>query len=363
MTKKICLVGGEDVHKRIALSDYLIKAGFEITILGTSSHNFPNSIRYVPYNLVRSLAPISDRKTIKWYRQFFKENDFDVIHTYDTKPAFLLPLALKKTKTPITRTITGLGTIFMSTGIFSYLLRAIYYTLHRNIKHRVIKTVFQNYDDRDLYMSHGLIDKDNHELIFSSGIELKNINKIAQRNNDPFTFICVARLVYEKGIIDLLNAARICKSKGHNFKIQLVGPFEENSKRLNKEILDQYIDVVDFLGARNDVFDLLLASDAFVLPTFREGFARVLLEAAAVRLPIIATDVTGVREFVRHEKEGLLVEVKNAQNLAEAMIWLAADKELAEHLADNAHKHVEKFSLENVSKQYINIFNQAINQN
>jgi len=259
MTKKICLVGGEDVHKRIALSGYLIKAGFEITILGTSSHNFPKPIRYVPYNLVRNLDPISDRKTIKWYRQFFKDNDFDVIHTYDTKPAFLLPLALKKTKTPITRTITGLGTIFMSASVLSSLLRMIYYTLHRNIKHRVFKTVFQNYDDRDLYMSHGLIDKDNHELIFSSGIELKNINQIAQRNNNPFTFICVARLVYEKGIIDLLNAARICKNRGYNFKIQLVGPLEENSKRLNKDILDQHKAVVDLLGTRNAVFELLLA--------------------------------------------------------------------------------------------------------
>ena len=361
MTKKICLVGGEDVHKRIALSRYLIEAGFEITILGTSNHDFPDDIRYVPYNLVRHYSPISDRKTINWFKNFFQENDFDVIHTYDTKPAFLVPLALKKTKTPITRTITGLGTIFMSSSFFSYLLRKTYYKLHRHIKHRVFKTVFQNYDDRDLYKSHGLINDNNHELIFSSGIELKNITGIAKRNNKPFTFICVARLVFEKGIINLLEAARICKDQGHDFKILLVGPLEENSKRLNEGILNQYKDVVDILGARNDVFDLLLASDAFILPTFREGFARVLLEAAAVRLPIIATNVTGVREFVRQGKEGLLVEVKNSEALANAMIKLATNKKLAEHLAENSHNYVEKFSLENVSKQYINIFNEAIN--
>lgn len=362
MVKKICLVGGEDVHKRIALSNYLFDAGFEITILGTSSHDFPDSIRYVPYNLVRHYSPISDRKTINWYKHFFQENDFDVIHTFDTKPCFLVPLALRKTKTPITRTITGLGTIFMSTSFFSYLLRKTYYKLHRHIKHRVFKTVFQNYDDRDLYKSNGLITDNNYELIFSSGIELKNVTEIAKRNNSPFTFICVARLVFEKGIINLLEAARICKNKGHDYKILLVGPLEENSNRLNNDILNQYIDVVDILGHRMDVMDLLLASDAFILPTFREGFARVLLEAAAVRLPIIATDVTGVREFVRHQKEGLLVEVKNSDALANAMIRLATNENLAERLAENAHKYVEKFSLENVSKQYINIFNEAINQ-
>lgn len=362
MTKKICLVGGEDVHKRIALSRYLINAGFNITILGTSNQDFPNSIRYVPYNLVRSLSPIADRKTIKWYKKFFEENEFDVIHTFDTKPAFLLPIALKKSQTPITRTITGLGTIFMSSSLISFFLRKVYFGLHRHIKNRVYKTVFQNYDDRDLYKSHKLISDTNHKLIFSSGIELKNITKIAPRNNTPFTFICVARLVFEKGIINLLEAARICKNSGYDFKILLVGPLEENSKRLNKNILNKNKDVVDILGTRNDVFDLLLASDALVLPTFREGFARVLLEAAAVRLPIVATNVTGVREFVRHEKEGLLVQVQNSQELAHAMIKLATNKKLATHLAENAYKHVEKFSLENVSRQYINIFNEAINQ-
>ncbi|QRM90163.1 glycosyltransferase [Lacinutrix sp. WUR7] len=361
MNKKICLVGGEDVHKRISLSSYLKEAGFDVTIIGTSTHNFPDYIRYVPYNLVRHLSPIADRKTLKWYKTFFAENEFDVIHTFDTKPAFLLPIALKNTKTPITRTVTGLGTIFMSNSLSSFFLRKVYYMLHRSVKHRVFKTIFQNYDDKDLYKSHGLITDTNFGLIFSSGIELKNIHKTAKRNNTPFTFICVARLVYEKGIINLLEAARICKDKGHTFKILLVGPLEENSKRLNQDILDQYKDIVDILGSRNDVFDLLLTSDAFVLPTFREGFARVLLEAAAVGLPMIATNVTGVREFARHEKEALLVEVKNSEALANAMIRLATDKDLANELAENALKHVEKFSLENVSKQYIDIFNQAIN--
>ncbi|MBU2938627.1 glycosyltransferase [Lacinutrix sp. C3R15] len=361
MNKRICLVGGEDVHKRISLSSYLKEAGFQVTILGTSSHKFPDYINYVSYNLVRNFSPVSDAKTLKWYKDYFSKNEFDVIHTFDTKPAFLLPIALKNTKTPITRTITGLGTIFMSNSLYSYTLRKVYYTLHRSIKHRVFSTIFQNFDDKDLYKSHHLITDKNYKLIFSSGIELKNITKIAKRNHTPFTFICVARLVYEKGIINLLEAAKICKDKGHNFKILLVGPLEENSKRLNQEILDQYQDIVDVLGSRNDVYDLLLSSDAFILPTFREGFARVLLEAAAVGLPMVATNVTGVREFARHEKEALLVEVKNSEALADAMIRLATDKSLANELAQNALKHVEKFSLENISKQYINIFNKAIN--
>ena len=110
------------------------------------------------------------------------------------------------------------------------------------------------------------------------------------------------------------------------------------------------------------MIDLLLLSNAFVLPTFREGFARVLLEAAAIGLPIISTNVTGVREFIRQNEEGILIEPKNSIALTEAMITIANDDILANKLVENALKRVELFSIENVSKQYITIFEKAINE-
>lgn len=361
MKRKICLVGGEDVHKRIQLSQYLIEAGFDVTIIGTSKQPFPNNVTYVNYNLKRNLSPINDYKTLVWYRKFFNENHFDLIHTFDTKPAFLVPLALKNTQTPITRTITGLGTIFMSKSVLSKGLRFIYKYLHKQVKPRVYTTIFQNLDDRDLYLNNGLISKPKYELIYSSGIELNDFKELAKRNNNPFTFICVARLVYEKGIINLLEAAKECQKQGYNFKVLLVGPLEENSKRLNKDILDGYKDVVTVLGERQDVLDLLLKSDAFVLPTFREGFSRVLLEAAAIGLPIISTNVTGVRDFVRNNEEAILIEPRDSYSLSQAMINLATNKGLSDKLVESALKRVELFSLENVSKQYITIFENAIN--
>jgi len=199
-------------------------------------------------------------------------------------------------------------------------------------------------------------------MILSSGIELKNISQVASRNNTEFTFICVARLVYEKGIINLIEAARICHDKGYNFRYQIVGPLEENSKRLNENLLKQYDDIVDRLGSRTDILELLTQADAFILPTFREGFSRVLLEAAAVGLPIITTNVPGVGDIARHEKEALIAEVRNSESLAKAMIRLATDKALADELSRNALDRVEMFSLENVASQYISIFNHIIDK-
>ncbi|UPS90989.1 glycosyltransferase family 4 protein [Bizionia sp. M204] len=362
MSKKICLVGGEDVHKRINLSQYLIAAGFEVTIIGTSNVEFPENITYFDYPLNRSLSITSDNKTIKWYRSFFTDNRFDLIHTFDTKPAFLVPLALLKTKTPITRTITGLGTIFMSKSFRNLILQFVYKTLHRKVKNRVYKTIFQNDDDKNLFLKYHLINPHNFGLIYSSGIELKQYKSLAERNNKTFTFIFVARLVYEKGITFLLEAAKICHERGYDFKFIIVGPLEEHSKRLNSEILKQYESYVEFLGERKDVSELLLSADAMILPTFREGFARVLLEAAAVGLPIISTDVTGVREFAKNNQEAILVPSKNTEALVDAIIKLGTNKNLANKLAESALKRVETFSLENVSKQYITIFEDAINQ-
>lgn len=358
--KRLCIVGGEDVDKRIPISKYLIDAGFDVTILGTSPKKFPDNVTYIDYNLYRKFSLKRDYRTIQFYKTFFKENSFDIIQTFDTKPAFLLPISLFKSKTPIVRTVTGLGTIFMSNTIFSKILRNVYFRLHYLVRNRVSMTVFQNTDDKDLFLGKHLVNQKNHTLILSSGIELKNIKERAKRNNDRFTFICVARLVYEKGIINLIEAARICNNQGYDFKVQIVGPLEENSKRLNEDILKQYDDVVDRLGARNDVMALLLKADAFILPTFREGFSRVLLEAAAVGLPSITTNVPGVGEIVRNEKEGLIAEVKNSESLANAMIKLATSKPLADKFAQNALKRVELFSLDTVAKQYISIFKAII---
>lgn len=364
MVKKICLVGGEDVHKRIPLSAYLIDAGYEVTIIGSSKAKFPKNINYVPYNLNRNFAPFDDYKTMLWFKHFFNENRFDIIHTFDTKPAFLVPLALLKNKVTISRTITGLGAIFMSNTFSNFILRRLYFLSHLLVKKRVSKTIFQNSDDKNLYLSKNLIQDNNYNIIYSSGIELNNITHKALRQSNPFTFICVSRLIYEKGIINYLEAAKICNDNGYHFKFILVGPLEEESTKLNKEILEKYSSLVKWLGLRHDILSLLSKSDAFVLPTFYgEGFPRVLLEAAAVGLPIISTNVTGVREFGAHNKDFLLIEPKNSKVLADNMIQIANNQALSDRLANNAFNQVREFSLEKISNQYITIFDSLLKKN
>tara|TARA_R110000868_G_scaffold16305_1_gene73444 strand:+ start:6007 stop:7098 length:1092 start_codon:yes stop_codon:yes gene_type:complete len=354
---KLCLVGGEDAYKRIPLAEHLIKEYFDVTIIGTADYSYPKEINFIKYNLNRSFNLISDIKTILEYRKIFKNNRFDLIQTFDTKPAFLVPIALFGIKSKIVRTITGLGKVFVNNDPRNLPIKLIYIFLHYTIRTKVKYTTFQNKEDKEIFLKNKLITKKNHLMIYGSGIDLNKVKDIAPRKSNPFTVICVSRIIYEKGILDYIEAAKICHNQGFNIKFLLVGPLEENSEILNENILNSYAKYVEWLGKRSDINNLLFTSDAFILPTFyREGFARVLLEASAIGLPLITTDVPGVRDIARHMKEALIVPIKNPEKLAEAIITLGTDKELADKLATNALSNVKKYSLEIISKNYSDLY-------
>ena len=363
MEKKIhiCLVGGEDAHKRIDLSQHLLREGFEVTVIGTKEYDYPENISFIKYDLNRSFNPFSDIKTVQQYKKILKKNSFDIVQTFDTKPAFLLPIAAFGTPVKVVRTITGLGKAFVSKNFKSAPIRYLYVLLHFIVRSRVSHTTFQNSDDRDIFLKHHLIDQKNHSMIYGSGIDLTKTGALAPRQNNPFTAICVSRLIYEKGIVNFLEAAKICHAKKHPFKFLLVGPLEENSKKLNKALIEEYGQYVDWLGVRSDIFDLLRQSDVFVLPTwYREGFARVLLEASALGLPLITTDVAGVRDIARNEKEALIVDTNNSEDLAKALIRMGTDKNLANKLSENALINVKSYSLSVISKNYSDLYKEIL---
>ena len=363
MKKKIeiCLVGGEDAHKRIDLSQRLLLKGFSVTILGTKDYEYPENINFIKYDLNRSFNPFSDIKTVRQYTHILNSNTFDIVQTFDTKPAFLLPIAAFGSKVKVVRTITGLGKAFVSKNLKSAPIRYLYVFLHYIVRKRVSHTTFQNSDDRDIFLKHGLIHQKNHSMIYGSGIDLTKTGAQASRHNKPFTAICVSRLIYEKGIVNFLEAAKMCREKGHDFKFILVGPLEENSKKLNKALIEKYSEYVTWLGSRSDIYALLRKSDVFVLPTwYREGFARVLLEASAIGLPLITTDVAGVRDIARHEKEALIVDTNNSEDLAKALIRMGTDKNLADKLSENALINVKQYSLAVISKNYSDLYKQTV---
>jgi glycosyltransferase involved in cell wall biosynthesis len=184
-------------------------------------------------------------------------------------------------------------------------------------------------------------------LIRGSGVDLQKYAPVsAARDGDhPKTAIFVARMLWSKGLGELIAATRLLQQKGHHYRIWLVGDVDlANPDSANATDLEQWQKdgLVQWLGRRSDIPALLTQSDLAILPSWREGLPKSLLEAAACGLAMVATDVPGCREIVKHGQTGLLVPLGGEQALADAIETLMEDDALRRQLGHNARKMVEE---------------------
>ena len=160
-----------------------------------------------------------------------------------------------------------------------------------------------------------------------------------------YTFLLISRIIQDKGIREFIEAIKILKSESINAHFQILGPKEPGHKRgIPLAEIDSWITdgLIEYLGTSDDVRPFILHAQCIVLPSYREGTPRTLLEAASMGRPLIATDVPGCREVVKHGHNGLLCEVRNAQDLADKMRqMLALDESAARVMADNSRKIAE----------------------
>ncbi len=377
MKKKICLVGGEDVSARFPILRKLEAKGLQVEIAG-SQDEAPFKKEKVPYSfypLFREFAPYKDYQATRALKEILKEENYDLVQSFDTKPGLLLPFAASRQKqTKVVRTVTGVGRIFTSDSLKNRIFRTVFNFLQRRIKDKIDMTIFQNQDDHDYFIEKGLLSPSKATIIKSSGIDLATYNQEtinltekealrAELNLDPTqkTIIIVSRLVRQKGILDFMEAAKICKEQGKNYNFLLVGPFDTKKDSITKEEVDRYKGAVQYLGRRSDIQKLLSLSDIFVLPTFyREGVPRVLLEAAAMGLGIVTTDMPGCNDVVENDWNGYLVPTKSADQLAEKIILLAEDDEKLQLFGERNKEKVKAFSLDIVVNEYFNVYHKLL---
>jgi len=368
---KLIFLGGEDVSARIEISKKFISLGYNIEIIGTEKEDkfLENSIPYRKYKLNRELNLVSDIKTILELRKILKEQKKEtIIHAFDTKPTMFLPIAaigLKHIK--VARTITGMGRIFTENSLKNKTLRIVYNFIQKIISKKVDFTIFQNSDDYDYFIENFLVSPDKAEIVKSSGIDLdkytKNIDSTQiERLKDELgldkkqiTIILVSRIVRQKGILNYLEATKYCFDNGYKFNFLLVGQLDSDNF-ITKDEINKYSEYVKYLGRREDVKELLALSDIFVLPTYyREGVPRVLLEASALGLALIATNMPGCKDVVEDEYNGKLIKIKNSQDLYEKMIYIVKN-DLIEKFGKNAKEKVKMFDLNIVVKNYDKIY-------
>ncbi len=368
--QKLIFLGGEDVSARIEISKKFIALGYDIEIVGTQDEEIfhQNNIAYTRYALSRELDILNDIQTIRELRKILKNKPKGtIVHAFDTKPTMFLPMAafgLKNVR--VVRTITGMGRIFTEDNFKNSILKSIYNSVQKLVTLRVDFTVFQNDDDYEYFIDHSLVKNNNSAVIKSSGLNLQSFTTQVDKFNldllkkelainENKTFILVSRMVEQKGIRYYLEAAKLCYENGYKYNFLLVGQLDTDGS-ISLEEIRKYEKYVKYLGRREDVKDLLQLSDIFVLPTYyREGVPRVLLEASALGLPLIATDMPGCRDVVIDEYNGKLIKTKDTQDLYEKMIYVAQSDKFIEY-SKNAMEKVKEFDLDKVVERYDKVY-------
>ncbi len=376
--RNLIFLGGEDVSARIEISKKFMDLGYNINIIGTEKEDkfIKNNINYKKYDFSREFTIVNDLLSIKKLRDILKEQPPNsIVHAFDTKPTLFLPLASLglKNNIKISRTITGMGRIFTEDSLKNRLLKRVYNQLQKSIKSKVDFTIFQNYDDAKYFIKNSLTKKNRATIIKSSGINLEkftsdiDINKISRLKKElklkehQKTFILISRMVKQKGILTYLKSAKICYQEGYRYNFLLIGQLDtDNSITLND--IEKYNKYVKYLGRRDDIKELLSLSDIFVLPTYyREGVPRVLLEASALGLALIATDMPGCRDVVIDDYNGKLIKIKDERDLASKMIFMAEDEDRLNRYKKNSIKKVKEFDLNLVVKNYDKVYKRIEN--
>ena len=332
---RILIVGGIDGHLRLDTYRQLMLRGYDVAVVAPSKLPSVEDIgcEVFIYRLARGVSLKDDLVAINDLRRIVLDWQPDIVHAFDTKPNYLVPIALRKFKhISIVRTINGLGRIFSSNGLKNQILRGIFFSLHRIARPYVTRSVFQNEHDRQLFLRRGLVSSYNAILVPGSGIDTVSLRaflnpeaRVCLRRelgwSNRTVYLLVARLLVEKGVPEFIAAAKLLRKSRPDSLCVLVGPAGgAEFGAISLESLREHKDDILYLGERRDVPALLNASDIFVLPTkYREGIPRALLEAMAMGRPVIVSDMPGCADVVLDAGCGMVVPAGDADLLARAM--------------------------------------------
>lgn len=265
------------------------------------------------------LNPAEGVRLAMTFRRVFQQERPDVILSYTIKNNIFGAFAAKPLGIPFIPNITGLGTAFLSGRALEAVARFLYRNAFRNLP----AIFFQNKDDRDLFIRLGLLTQEQTRILPGSGINLDHFAPAdAPHSSEAVTFLMIARLLRDKGAVEFVDAARKIRARLPNTRFQMLGALgADNVSAIDAQTLNGWVaeGAIEYLGTCTDVRPHIASADCVVLPSYREGAPRTLIEAAAMARPVIATDVPGCRAVVERDVSGFLCEARSADSLAAAM--------------------------------------------
>ena len=303
--------------------------------------------------------PIHDLRLCIELRKIYKQQQLDAVLQYTIKPNIYGTLAAKIVGVKAICTVTGLGYTFLNKGITSTIAHQLYKTAF-SFAHKVL---FQNTDDEQLFLQQKLVDKTKTIVVPGSGIDTQKFHPeyCTNKTNDSILrFLMIARFLKDKGIYEYVDAARQILQENKKVAFHLLGDIDpDNPSSIRKEELDQWIQsgIIHYDGYTKDTRPFICASDCVVLPSYREGMPRVILEGLAMGKPCITTDAPGCKNSVEEEISGFICKTADAKSLKTSMekfLLLDASKRMA--MGVNARKRAENiFSEKIVFQTYLDL--------
>ena len=341
---KSLLAEGHEVHTIAPKDDYT----HFLTDIGCIHHNVKMDSR--------GANPIKDFALLLELWSIYRKLKPAVVLHFTIKPNVYGTLAAAMLGIPSVNNVCGLGTVFLKDNLVSKIAIGVYKLSFRFPS----KIFFQNPDDLKLFVSRKLVKAEVADIVPGSGINLEHFKPVNFKRNETFTFLMISRLITDKGVLEYVEAIRRLKEQGLQAKFQILGAMDPEHKRgIKEEVIQQWIQegTFEYLGTTQDVRSFIHKADCVVLPSYREGTPRTLLEAACSAKPIIATDVPGCNHVVEDNYNGLLCKLKDEEDLANKMKQMQAlsDSTLKE-FGENGRLKMEKhFDEKVVINKYLSV--------
>ena len=312
----------------------IIKAGYEVIITGPNRDNVEKveelGARFVEIPMNKNgVNPLKDFAYMNALRKLFKEEKPDVILGYTSKPVIYASMAGKLAGVPHkVAMVTGAGYAFTAKTKKAKIIKLIMSVLYKIGFMCADTVIFQNSDDKEQFINEKLVRADKCKIVNGSGVNMEKFS--FEPYPQQMTFFMLSRVMYSKGIREYLEACEIVKAKYPDIRCMLLGACEGIQDSLSQEDLNTYINkgIIEHFGETDTVADYYKQCSVYVLPSYREGTPRTVLEAMSMGRAVITTDAPGCRETVVNGETGFLVPIQNGQAVAEKMIEFIENPEL-----------------------------------
>ncbi len=359
--------GWNIVNYRKGLIAALEAAGYDLCVIAPDGPHTEEirqmGAEFIPISMSpRGRSPLADLRLLKAYAKVLRDIRPAALLGFTAKPNIYGSIAARLVGVPAINNISGLGTVFARRSW----LTALVSNLYRIALRQSAKVFFQNGDDRALFERMGLVQGGQSGLLPGSGVDLAHFAPVDRHpDGGPFTLLLAARLLWEKGVGEFVEAARRLRSEGLEARFQILGIVEpDSSAAVSRAQLQQWQDerVIAYLGSADDVRPAYASADCVVLPSYyREGVPRVLLEASAMGVPVITTDMPGCRDVVEDGTTGFLCEPRSVDSLKDTMtrmLDLSPDERLRMGAAAKA-KMEREFNETLVHRAYLDALRQV----